>query len=334
MKWINETVTKFQNDTSWPGDVQEYFGMNGTDFGDLVSCFFYQNLTTLSSYIKIPEWASAFKGQELERKINEVISVHGWNSYMPVLGVAHLEIIARSYYKITLHKTFLKSLEMYICKSSKDVHMLDFGCGSSSFTQLAIKQYNLTCSLADIDREVLKYVNWLFNTKRKKNVTIHELKDTIYTPLSKHSRVKIDCSSLKGPYDIIIFADVLEHTLNPLAVLLHFLTYIKVNGFFLVNYPKYIEGDWHTPEAFFLRKWCLLLLLLTCRRKDKIIWHKRNNPFIFLIIAAFKFINPLLQFYAKRFSVRYFKKNGAELVNQVKEKAKREITVTDLLSSV
>ena len=334
MNWINETVTKFQNDLSWPANVQDYFGMNDIDFGYLISCFFYQNLPTLSSCIKIPEWANTLKGRELERKINEAISEHGWNAHMSVLGVVHVEIIARSYYKITLHTAFLKSLEMYIRRNSKDVHMLDFGCGRGSFTQLAITQFNLKCSLADIDQEVLKYMNWLFNTKWKKNVAIHELRDNGYVPLSKHSRVKIDCSLLKESYDIIIFADVLEHTLNPLAVLLHFLTHIKAKGFFLVNYPKYIEGDWHTPEAFFLRKWCFLLLLLTCRRRDKIIWYKRNNSIIRIIIATFKFINPLLQFYAKRFTLRYFNKNGAELINQVKEKAKREITVTDLITSV
>ena len=335
MNWIDETATKFQNDLAWPADVQEYFHMNDTEFGDLIACYFYQKLSILSLYIKTPAWARTFKGQELERKINEVVSENGWNAYMSVLAVVHFEIIARSSYKITLHRTFLKSLEMYHRDTTKEVHMLDFGCGSSSFTQLALTRYNLKCTLADIDPEVLKYINWLLNTKREKNVTIQALKTNIHTSLSKHSRVKINYSFLKGPYDIIIFADVLEHTLDPLAVLLHFLTRINADGFFLVNYPKYIEGDWHTPEAFFLRKWCFLLLVLTCCRKDKIMWYKRKNNFlIFIAIAVFKSINPLLKYYAKKFSHRYFKKNGAALIKQVRENAKREITVTDLISSI
>ncbi len=54
------------------------------------------------------------------------------------------------------------------------------------------------------------------------------------------------------PTDGAIGAEGVEHTLETLSILLHLDKQLNEGGFFFINYPHYMECDWHTPEAFFL----------------------------------------------------------------------------------
>src|SRR4029079_12242526 len=95
--------------------------------------------------------------------------------------------------------------------------------------------------------------------------------------MTNWTRARIDLHRITGPFDVIVASDVLEHTLDTMSILLHLYDQLSDGGFFFINYPHYIEGDWHTPEAFYLRQWCMRFLFRIGDYESANVWRKRTT---------------------------------------------------------
>jgi len=328
---IERLIEDFHANWDWLREVQQYYKLDDDALGDLIAVFFSdRNRSGLP--VQVPSWAEALQDHLLEEKRKSVTKARGWTPDMSLNGIMHLEYLGREEYKKALHIAFLAELDRYT-KNHKEPAILDFGAGTSSFCQLALHGgYRVNCAIADVDREVLAYVDAYYSRRWPGTTKFHVI-DMEGQPISKRARVRIKYDSLRGPYDIVILTDVLEHTLDPLAILIHLFLQLSAGGLIFVNYPAEIAGDWHTPEAFFLRKWCYLFLLMTCKRTNRFTWQRRSLPSI-PVTTGFLLTNQFLIQRARAFATRYFIAHGSDLVAEVERKARRVVLVKDLLTSV
>jgi hypothetical protein len=131
-----------------------------------------------------------------------------------------------------------------------------------------------------------------------------------------------------------VLADVLEHTLDPLRVLIHLLARLRPGGIAFVNYPGEVDGDWHTPEAYFQRRACFLLLRSGCRSVGGHTWRRRPEPLPFAALALARCAEPWQRRASQRFARHIFRERGDSLVARIRELSGRELSVGDLLADV
>jgi 2-polyprenyl-3-methyl-5-hydroxy-6-metoxy-1,4-benzoquinol methylase len=328
---IQRRIEAHHADSTWMSGVMDYLGMDEDEFADLIGCFFGERPLEAAP-VALPKWAEVLDGEAFERKRDEVCRERSWTADMPVLGIVHLEYIAREDYKLELHQEWLEALEGAI-RPGGEFRVLDYGCGASSFSDLALARPEVCCTVADADPGVVDYLAWKYGRRARGRVTARALASPD-TRISSRARVKVDFRRIAGKYDAIVLADVLEHTLDPLAVLLHMIAQLGRDGLLFVNYPREIEGDWHTPEAYSLWPWCQGLLRGSCNRLGRWTWRKvsgRRSAAVSRVLAA---LHPLLRRRARRFARNHFREHGRELVEVVQARAQRRITVEELIASV
>lgn len=327
-------IREFQQDHSWMERVREFVGLDPMAFAEILACYFRDRIIK-ESPILLPDWATQLTGMALAARQREVSEQHGWHADMSVLGLIHLELLAREQERCELlYRPFLRLLDGYATGVSESFRILDFGCGMSAFGQLALTQHpRSSCVLADVDPETVRYVQTFFDARWPGRCQACALPIT-GAPLSKRARVPVDIGTLPGRYDLVILSDVLEHTLDPLDILLRLYRQTQPGGALFVNYPHYIEGDWHTPEAFYLRSWCVGFLRCTCDRLDEYAWKKKSHARAKAAEIALGLLHPWLLAKAQSFARDYFRRHGQDLVATVKASAAREITVEQLIDSV
>jgi SAM-dependent methyltransferase len=324
-------IETYHADSSWMSGVMAYLGMDEEEFADLIGCFFRERPLEATPVV-LPKWAQALEGEALERKRDEICRERSWTADMPVLGIVHLEYIARENYKLALHREWLEALEGAI-RPGREFRVLDYGCGASSFSDLALARPEVCCTVADADPGIVDYLAWKYERRQRGQVTAQALASPD-TCISSRARVKVDFRCIAGEYDAIVLADVLEHTLDPLAVLLHMIANVGRDGILFVNYPREIEGDWHTPEAYSLWPWCQGLLRGGCDRLGRWTWRKRSGRRPEAVSRTLAALHPLLRRRARRFARKHFREHGEELVEVVRIRAQRRITVEELIASV
>jgi SAM-dependent methyltransferase len=148
------------------------------------------------------------------------------------------------------------------------------------------------------------------------------------------ARLRVDARGVAGRFDAIVLADVLEHTLDPLRVLIHLLARLRPGGIAFVNYPSEVDGDWHTPEAYFQRRACFLLLRTGCRFVGGHTWRRRSDPLPAAALALARCAEPSLRRASRRFASKVFRQRGESLVARIRELSGRELSVGDLLADV
>lgn len=328
---IERQIEAYHTDSTWMSGVMQYLGMDEEEFADLIGCFFRERPLE-GAAVALPKWAEALDGEAFERKRDEICRERSWTADMPVLGIVHLEYIARENYKLELHHEWLEVLEGAI-RPGEVFRILDYGCGASSFSDLALARPEVSCTVADADPGVVDYLAWKYERRARGRVTTQALASPD-TRVSSRARVKVDFRSIAGDYDAIVLADVLEHTLDPLAVLLHMIEKLNRHGLLFVNYPREIEGDWHTPEAYSLWPWCQGLLRGACERIGRWTWRRRSGSRPEAVSRALAVLHPLLRRRARRFARKHFREHGEELVEVIRIRAQRRITVEELIRSV
>jgi len=325
-----EVLRSFLEDKTWLSPAQRYSGIDEEGFSDLLGAFFADR-SFEGAPIRPPDWAKELKGAELVRKQNEVIERHGWDRDMSIRGIVHLEELTWNRGKEDLLRQFLEQLRKLTARNPRP-HILDFGCGMSCFGQIALEHFDATCTFADLDPATLDYLQ-RFCGERWPGQTHTQPLDG--ASLAKRARARVNFRQVVGPFDVIIAADVLEHTLETLSILLHLYEQLNEGGFFFINYPHFIEGDWHTPEAFYLYPWCMRYLFRVCVCQGTFVWRKEfKSPGKKLVHRAFSLATPLLEARARAFARRYFHEHGEEIVRLVAEKSHRHITLDGLLKSV
>ncbi|MFC1583985.1 methyltransferase domain-containing protein [Fibrobacterota bacterium] len=340
-------IQAFKSDTSWLGRVQEYFQVDDALLANIIACFFADRPRT-GLPVRLPEWADELKGAALLEKQAEVIKQHGFDTDMSILGVMHLEYIIREDYRDEDYEQFFNTLETLMHKTPEP-HILDFGSGMSGFGQLALAAYPVTCTFADVDPETLNYLQCICDSKWPGRAETQAL-PVLGNPVAKRHRVRINPQAVTGAFDVIIAADVLEHMLDPLTALIHLYDSLNRPGFFYVVYPDTIEGDWHTPEAHFLRPRCLSFLTRTCLHQSIPVWVKggssgqslkhllrgvvKRTVRAPLTRIEYKIAAPYWVRKSRRFARKYFTEHGDELLDTVRNKAKRVVRLEELLASI
>ena len=246
--------------------------------------------------------------------------------------IARLECMAREDYKLSLHRDWLAALASAI-EPGRPFHVLDYGCGASSYSALALGWREVHCTQAEANEVLLGYLRWRAARRSDGRVRVVAL-PVRGDGREVTARLRVEVGAIDGRFDAIVLADILEHTLDPLRVLTHLLERLRPGGIALVNYPSEIEGDWHTPEAYFQRAACFWLLRLCSRYVGGHARLRRRGPLPALALVVARLAEPVLRRGARRFARRVFQEQGAALVAQVREKAGREISVGDLLADV
>ena len=120
--------------------------------------------------------------------------------------------------KDTKYDDFNRRIPRLVAEGSK---VLDVGCATGKL--LEYLKDNKRCQVfgVEVDRDMAEEAN-----KRCGNVTCVNIEDCDNLPFEK------------GEFDIIIFADVLEHLKRPDEVLKRILPHLKDGGYFLFSVPN------------------------------------------------------------------------------------------------
>lgn len=246
--------------------------------------------------------------------------------------LARLERMARKEYKLNLHRDWLAALAASV-EPGRRFHVLDYGCGASSFAALALSWPDVHCTLAEASEVVLGYLRWSADRRGDGRVRVVSLPVRGGQRVAA-ARLRVDVSAVEGRFDAVVLADVLEHTLDPLRVLIHLLACLRPGGIAFVNYPHNIDGDWHTPEAFFQRRACFWVLRACSRQVAGRARRRRAGPLPAVALALARIVEPLLRGASRRFARRVFRQRGEALVAQVRDQAGRVIGIGELLADV
>ncbi len=246
--------------------------------------------------------------------------------------IARHERMAREEYKLALHRDWLAVLAAAV-RPGIPFQLLDYGCGASSFASLALDWPEVHCTLAEASEVMLPYLRWRSERRGDGRTRVVAL-SAQRSRYSGSARLRVDASGVAGGFDAIVLADVLEHTLDPLRVLIHLLARLRPGGLAFVNYPSDVDGDWHTPEAYFQRRACFLLLRSGCRYAGGHAWRRRMEPLPWAALALARCAEPWLRRASKRFARRVFRQRGASLVARIRELSGRELSVAELLADV
>jgi 2-polyprenyl-3-methyl-5-hydroxy-6-metoxy-1,4-benzoquinol methylase len=329
---IDYAVASYLADWSWTSAVKSHFRINDDALADLIACFFPDRRRDGLPLI-LPDWADwpETRPSEYQAKCSEVRKRRGWDADMSVLGALHLEFLAHDHERLMLTRDWLVALGQ-IAKPGRKLYTLDFGCGASNYSELALNLWpDSHATLADVDPSVMDYLKSRYGSYGDRVKCVALPSDP---RLSKRARVDVDHRVLVQRYDAIVMSDVLEHTLDPMVILVHMMKRLNPGGLLFINFPHYIEGDWHTPEAYYMRSWCMRYLRRTCSKQGEYVWFERRSRAFDPKRFALEWLRPLVRRKADRYTREYFKKHGQQLVEQVRSRARREITVEQLLESV
>jgi 2-polyprenyl-3-methyl-5-hydroxy-6-metoxy-1,4-benzoquinol methylase len=316
----------YHDDASWLGRLAEYANFTRRELDDFLACFFADCATS-----PLPAWARDPESPAYAARRDALCRERGWHRALPLCRLVHYELMAREAYKAPLHVEWLETLGVVV-RPGEPFRVLDYGCGVGSFGNLALAFDEVHCTLADVDPELVKYLECKHRDLGAR-VRIHPLSQPLQ-PRANLVRVPVDSRSVSGSYDAIVLADVLEHLLDPLRVLRHLLSLLRPGGLVLVNYPHEIDGDWHTPEAFYLRRWCYLLLRACARHVRPHTLQMRHAPWTPALLRLARACNPALYRRAMGFARAHFRQHGEELADAVRSLAQREVTSRDLLESI
>lgn len=126
----------------------------------------------------------------------------------------------------------------------KKGNFCEYGCGVGPISQWILKKRkDINITLVDIPSRTLDYCKKKYkNTKRIEILEVGFGKDGL--PLKKY-------------YDSIACLDVLEHTLNPLEIIEHIISHLKIGGYIFINHhilgkekgPNLPEARKQQPEV-------------------------------------------------------------------------------------
>lgn len=194
----------------------------------------------------------------------------GWNA----LGVNVLqnEIYRRTPESLASY-SYLKKILLDFQQQSVDRKMsfLDYGCGTANLVETLVDQPGFDFHLCDINPVLVAYCRHKFRSVPQVKVERIPTHDKV---TGDQCRVRTRRRTVFGRHNVIHVMDVLEHTLNPLELLIQLIRALEPGGLLIFIFPDNIEGDWHTPEANFLRPYCLELVERLFTQVDGMVWQK------------------------------------------------------------
>jgi 2-polyprenyl-3-methyl-5-hydroxy-6-metoxy-1,4-benzoquinol methylase len=119
----------------------------------------------------------------------------------------------------------------YLVKHFKCPSVLEYGCGSAILTEYLLEKFpTLKYTVADIPSTTLEFVKW-------KKATYGYPYEILTIGVGK------DGIPLRKPYDLIICQDVLEHTPNPLDIVISFTRNLSLGGVLVVDFLAAASGE-------------------------------------------------------------------------------------------
>ncbi len=253
----------------------------------------------------LSEWTRHWYGEEAISARQAIIQEHGWTWESVGAKVLQNEIYRRDPGDVKTQLELRGVVAKHAHQLGRPVDLLDYGCGTGNFIEYLREIPRLRCELWEIDPVLVDYCAAKF--KALPQVHCKRI-PTRSAWTGEPCRVETQLVEFGRSFDVIHVMDVIEHTLDPLAILMNLSRHLNPNGLLLFNYPDYIEGDWHTPEANILRPFCLLYVNLMYTQEHAFVYRKTGSmrTEIWLNRLA-RLFNGVARRYARRRAIAYLK---------------------------
>jgi len=182
--------------------------------------------------------------------------------------------------------------------------LLDYGCGTANFIENLLDLPELSFVLMDVDPVVVNYCRYKF--RRQEDRVTCCLMPMKRIPEGDQCRVPVKARTIRGRFDIIHCVDVLEHTLDPLRPLMQMTRALPPGGLLIFHYDTGIEGTWHTPEAHYLRPFCMAMVHRLFRQSHDLVYVKACSPWMEQQVLAMASAFHLMAYPVVRLRARHY----------------------------
>jgi SAM-dependent methyltransferase len=257
----------------WIKDFADFFKISAEDVKLVYEVFIGDRVNSWPHpFGEIAEWVYDWNSERTQTIRHKIKEEKRWNWDNVGAKILQNEIYRRVPTVLNEYNQFKKVISDYQQQKNKDILILDYGCGTSNVVEHVVDIPNTYYDLKDTDPVVVEYCRHKF--RNNSTVLSCELIPSLNKYTGDACRVPTLPVIYNRFYDIIYTMDVLEHTLDPLTILVGMVNHLKEGGLLLFNYPDNIEGDWHTPEANYLRPFCLFYINLLLTQEGVVVFRK------------------------------------------------------------
>ncbi len=302
------TTVEDYKDNKWVKDFAGFFGLTVEDVKLVYQVFLGNRVKDWPHpFGELEPWIDTFDAPETKSLRDEIVREKGWNWDRVGVNVLQNEIYRRIPQIQGSYRHLKDVIQAFKEKSVPGrLSFLDYGCGTANLVEHLLEIPEIDFTLTDINPILVDYCR--HKLKDHAGRVRCELIPTKEQVTGDRCRVRTRRRTVFGRYDVIHVMDVLEHTLNPLVLLIQMIRSLKPNGLLIFIFPDDIEGDWHTPEANFLRAYCLGLVARLFTQKDDLVWQKSGDPRLERKLLCRATLHDWLAYpKAKRFAKRYFR---------------------------
>jgi SAM-dependent methyltransferase len=209
-------------------------------------------------------WATDWDSEKSKNIRTAIAKERGWNWNNIGAKLLQNEIYRRTPEMIRGYNEFKEIVVKHRKYPSKELSILDYGCGTGNLAENLLDIPNTRFHLMEVDPIIVSYCRYKFRNFQGR-VQCDSIA-TLFPVQGDECRVATPSTTIHGTYDVIFAIDVLEHTLDPLALTINITTSLVHGGLFFFIYPDEIDGTWHTPEANYQRPY--VLKLVDCLYKE------------------------------------------------------------------
>lgn len=258
---------------SWIEDFATFFKVETTDVKTIFEVFLGDRANSWSHpFGELSPWVQHWESETSMEIRNEIKSERGWNWNNVGAKILQNEIYRRTCGAASQFQHLKGEVLKYKQRVGRDIHLLDYGCGTSNFIDHIVNESGIYFDIWETDPIAVEYCKHKY--RNIPNVTSCNLIPSPNRYSGDACRVPTLPVHFNTSYDVVYTMDVLEHTLDPLSILISLVDSIRPDGLLCFNYPDNIEGDWHTPEANYMRPFCLLYVNLLFTQQDVLVFTK------------------------------------------------------------
>ncbi|MDD5557497.1 MAG: class I SAM-dependent methyltransferase [bacterium] len=265
--------------TPWIRDFAEHFNIPIGDVKRVYEVFLGNTARVWPHpFGELADWVNDWDSAESRRIRNAVAREKGWSWNAVGAKILHNEIYRRTPEIRGLFDELRHIIIDYRREAGNGIDILDYGCGSANFVEHLLDLPDIRFRLMDVDPVVVSYCAFKFRAHAGR-VRCERIPSRI--PLEgDQTRIPTLPGAIEGKYNVIFMMDVLEHTLDPLSVVIRATRALPPRGLFIFNFPDYIEGTWHTPEAHYLRPFCLEIVKFLFTPIHRMVFRKDCDPLL------------------------------------------------------
>ena len=265
-------MNKWQ-DLPWVNSFASFFKISAVDVKLVYEVFLGDRVNSWTHpFGDIAEWVNRWNDEESVAKREQIKKERGWDWNSIGAKILQNEIYRRTPGAVSEYQQLRNIISGYRQRLDRDICLLDYGCGTSNLVDNIISLPGVSYVLFETDPVVVDYCAYKYRNNH--NVLSCNLIPSPQVFSGDACRVPTLAIEFEKSFDVIYSMDVLEHTLDPLSILMNLVKHLNNGGLLIFNYPDNIEGDWHTPEANYLRPFCLFYINLLFTQEGPLVYRK------------------------------------------------------------